>query len=81
MKYHSLKMEEVNDTMRHLWNKTYQGTGTFLNALIRRRTLGVQGILDIDGIKIRSDVEGGATKRSINYRVMIPHILLETTVH
>ena len=20
-------MEEVNDTMRHLWNKTYQGTG------------------------------------------------------
>ena len=29
MKYHSLKMEEVNDTMRHLWNKTYQGTGTF----------------------------------------------------
>jgi DNA repair protein RAD50 len=28
MKYHGLKMEEVNDTMRHLWNKTYQGTGT-----------------------------------------------------
>jgi hypothetical protein len=29
MKYHGLKMEEVNDTMRHLWNKTYQGTGAF----------------------------------------------------
>ena len=29
MKYHGLKMEEVNDTMRHLWNKTYQGTGGF----------------------------------------------------
>jgi len=28
MKYHSLKMEEVNDTMKHLWNKTYQGTGS-----------------------------------------------------
>ena len=27
MRYHSLKMGEVNDTMRHLWNKTYQGTG------------------------------------------------------
>ena len=27
MKYHSLKMEEVNDTMKHLWNRTYQGTG------------------------------------------------------
>lgn len=29
MKYHGLKMEEVNDTMRHLWNKTYQGTGVY----------------------------------------------------
>ncbi|KAK7469247.1 DNA repair protein rad50 [Stygiomarasmius scandens] len=52
MKYHTLKMEEVNDTMRHLWNKTYQGT-------------------DIDGIRIRSDVEGGASKRSYNYRVVM----------
>jgi len=52
MKYHSLKMEEVNDTMKHLWNKTYQGT-------------------DIDGIRIRSDVEGGASKRSYNYRVVM----------
>ncbi|KDQ20852.1 hypothetical protein BOTBODRAFT_124714 [Botryobasidium botryosum FD-172 SS1] len=52
MKYHSLKMEEVNDTMQHLWSKTYQGT-------------------DIDGIKIRSDSEGGATKRTYNYRVVM----------
>ncbi|KAJ2934603.1 hypothetical protein H1R20_g2487, partial [Candolleomyces eurysporus] len=52
MKYHGLKMEEVNDTMKHLWNKTYQGT-------------------DIDGIKIKSDVEGGASKRSYNYRVVM----------
>ncbi|KAF9026107.1 hypothetical protein BDZ89DRAFT_44745 [Hymenopellis radicata] len=52
MKYHGLKMEEVNTTMRHLWNRTYQGT-------------------DIDGIKIRSDVEGGASKRSYNYRVVM----------
>ncbi|KAJ3509992.1 hypothetical protein NLJ89_g4921 [Agrocybe chaxingu] len=52
MKYHGLKMEEVNDTMKHLWNKTYQGT-------------------DIDGIKIVSDVEGGASKRSYNYRVVM----------
>jgi DNA repair protein RAD50 len=27
MKYHGLKMEEVNETMRYLWNRTYQGTG------------------------------------------------------
>ncbi|KZO97008.1 hypothetical protein CALVIDRAFT_480520, partial [Calocera viscosa TUFC12733] len=52
MRYHSLKMEEVNDTMKHLWNRTYQGT-------------------DIDGIKVRSDVEGGATKRTYNYRVVM----------
>jgi len=26
-------------------------------------------VLDIDGIRIRSDVEGGASKRSYNYRV------------
>ena len=50
IKYHSLKMEEVNDAMRHLWNKTYQGT-------------------DIDGIMIRSEGEGGSSKRSYNYRV------------
>ncbi|XP_006462487.1 hypothetical protein AGABI2DRAFT_223828 [Agaricus bisporus var. bisporus H97] len=52
MKYHTLKMEEVNDVMKHLWNKTYQGT-------------------DIDGIKIKSDVEGAANKRSYNYRVVM----------
>ncbi|KAH9080471.1 hypothetical protein EDB83DRAFT_2339604 [Lactarius deliciosus] len=44
-----IRVKEVNDTMRHLWNKTYQGT-------------------DIDGIRIRYDSEGGASKRSYNYR-------------
>lgn len=53
MKYHTLKMEEVNDIMRHLWNKTYQGT-------------------DIDGIMIRSEGDGGGTRKSYNYRVRIP---------
>ncbi|KAJ7069782.1 hypothetical protein C8F01DRAFT_1113982 [Mycena amicta] len=52
MKYHSLKMDEVNQTMKHLWNKTYQGS-------------------DIDGIRIASDAEGGASKRSYNYRVVM----------
>lgn len=27
MKYHTLKMEEINDNIQYLWNKTYQGTG------------------------------------------------------
>lgn len=29
LKYHSIKMDEINDTIGHLWNKTYQGTGAF----------------------------------------------------
>lgn len=36
MKYHGLKMEEVNDTMRHLWNKTYQGTGASSGSDLRQ---------------------------------------------
>lgn len=35
MKYHGLKMEEVNDTMGHLWNKTYQGTGMLRRTKVR----------------------------------------------
>ncbi len=77
MKYHSLKMEEVNDTMRHLWNKTYQGTGRYFgwppSALFQ------SFITDIDGIKIRSDVEGGASKRSYNYRVSQSDVRFNTT--
>ena len=67
MKYHGLKMEEVNDTMKHLWNKTYQGTGSpkHIGPLFACLT----PTPDIDGIKIRSDVEGAASKRSYNYRV------------
>jgi DNA repair protein RAD50 len=68
MKYHGLKMEEVNDTMRHLWNKTYQGTGAFR---CRAFISPLIWFSDIDGIKIRSDVEGGASKRSYNYRVRV----------
>lgn len=68
MKYHGLKMEEVNDTMRHLWNKTYQGTGNDFAPYCNSETP-AHTFIDIDGIKIRSDVEGGASKRSYNYRV------------
>lgn len=67
MKYHSLKMEEVNDTMRHLWNKTYQGTGAIWTRVYD--VTSQRWYVDIDGIKISSDSEGGATKRSYNYRV------------
>lgn len=36
--------------------------------------------IDIDGIKIRSDIEGGASNRSYNYRVSVL-ILLQLHVH
>lgn len=26
LKYHAIKMDEINDTISHLWSKTYQGT-------------------------------------------------------
>lgn len=37
MEYHARKMKEVNDTMRHLWNKTYQGTGKTARFLFAKR--------------------------------------------
>lgn len=77
MKYHSMKMEEVNDIMRHLWNKTYQGTGGFTSTYLSLVELTV--LADIDGIKIRSDSEGGATKRSYNYRVRSPLLTTAAT--
>ena len=27
MRFHGLKMKEINDTIADLWTKTYQGTG------------------------------------------------------
>jgi DNA repair protein RAD50 len=71
MKYHTLKMEEVNDTMKHLWNKTYQGTGMVHPPISSFLHLSFT-LKDIDGIRIRADSEGGTTKRSYNYRVRIP---------
>lgn len=29
MRFHGLKMKEINDTIADLWTKTYQGTGPF----------------------------------------------------
>jgi hypothetical protein len=28
MRFHGLKMKEINDTIADLWTKTYQGTGS-----------------------------------------------------
>ena len=61
-------MEEINDTMRYLWNKTYRGTGV-PKMLLDLASFDSITRVDIDGIKICSDVESGASKRSYNYRV------------
>lgn len=72
MKYHSLKMEEVNETMRHLWNKTYQGTG---GSICHCHWQGrfADSDLDIDGIKIVSEGDAGTgIRKQYNYRVRLP---------
>ena len=33
MRFHGLKLKEINDTIADLWTKTYQGTGASLLAL------------------------------------------------
>ncbi|ELU44037.1 RAD50 protein [Rhizoctonia solani AG-1 IA] len=48
MKYHALKMEEVNDTMRHLWNKTYQGTGGWPTASYNYRVVMMKDQVEMD---------------------------------
>lgn len=35
MRFHGLKMKEINDTIADLWTKTYQGTGALLALLPR----------------------------------------------
>jgi DNA repair protein RAD50 len=72
LKYHSIKMDEINDTIGHLWNKTYQGTGQL--RLIRVVIVDTADRLDIDGIRIVSDsdeVASTTTRKSYNYRVVM----------
>jgi DNA repair protein RAD50 len=37
LKYHSIKMDEINDNIGHLWSKTYQGTGELSLSFLRSR--------------------------------------------
>lgn len=59
-------MDEINDTIGHLWNKTYQGTGK-LHLPNPKLTA------DIDGIRIVSDHDEASTsaRKSYNYRVVM----------
>ena len=71
LRYHAIKMDEINDTIGHLWNKTYQGTGRLFTS---RSTNSALTIEDIDGIRIVSDhdeIISTTTRKSYNYRVVM----------
>ncbi|OCF56822.1 DNA repair protein RAD50 [Kwoniella mangroviensis CBS 10435] len=55
LKYHSIKMDEINDTIGHLWNKTYQGTDID----------GIRIVSDHD------ETTSTSTRKSYNYRVVM----------
>ncbi|KAI0771249.1 hypothetical protein BD413DRAFT_604552 [Trametes elegans] len=55
MKYHTLKMQEVNDTMRHLWNKTYQGTG---EDIVRRHSDPAENSVVMTKDQVEMDMRG-----------------------
>lgn len=61
-------MDEINNTIGHLWNKTYQGTGGLFThgAPTDPRS-------DIDNIRIVSahDEQSTAARKSYNYRVVM----------
>ncbi|WVR06574.1 hypothetical protein IAU60_003606 [Kwoniella sp. DSM 27419] len=55
LRYHSIKMDEINDTIGHLWNKTYQGTDID----------GIRIVSDHD------ETSSTSTRKSYNYRVVM----------
>ncbi|GFZ50594.1 Hydrolase acting on acid anhydrides [Saitozyma sp. JCM 24511] len=55
LRYHSIKMDEINDTIGHLWNKTYQGTDID----------GIRIVSDHD------EATSTSTRKSYNYRVVM----------
>jgi DNA repair protein RAD50 len=75
MRFHSMKMAEINDTIADLWTKTYQGTGATpsLPLVWSSLTFASDPPADIDKIMIKSDAEGkiSGTKASYNYRVVM----------
>lgn len=67
-------MDEINDTIGHLWNKTYQGTGEPALLNFESSTEGGSWQPDIDGIRIVSDNDETAStgvRKSYNYRVVM----------
>jgi DNA repair protein RAD50 len=71
MKYHSLKMEDLNTTIKGLWMNTYKGGGFLLSKDNKIFSVLIEFLIDIDYIEIRADNEGSAANRTFNYRVCL----------
>lgn len=83
MKFHSMKMDEINKIIRDLWRSTYRGQGRFhvhiilcvvlLHNHLQIITLYITA--DIEYVEIRSDVDENSTaavkRRVYNYRVVM----------
>lgn len=67
MKFHSMKMEEINRIIGELWRNTYVGTGN---------SRFVWFTLDVDTILIRSEKEDQKANRIYNYRVCLSWTLI-----
>lgn len=83
MKFHSMKMDEINKIVRDLWRSTYRGQGAarFKICIICMYAvpLSVSSLSfappDIEYVEIRSDVDdnasAGVRRRVYNYRVVM----------
>ena len=67
LKYHSIKMDEINDNIGHLWSKTYQGTGESSFPFLRFRYDTVRVVLGIEIEEIRKK-KGGKKERCLRRR-------------
>jgi DNA repair protein RAD50 len=61
MRYHALKMEEINKIIRELWQATYKGQDI--------DTIKIRS--DTETTTAASGVNAGTTKNSFNYRVVL----------
>lgn len=71
MRYHTLKMSDLNKIIRELWIEIYRGGGKCFEEYKEKVIVNnvYSFLLDIDYIQIRADNEGVAANRSYNYRV------------
>jgi DNA repair protein RAD50 len=74
MRFHALKMEDLNKIIKELWINTYKGGGGYTWWWIIDNRYEITFLMicgcgsDIDYIEIQSDNDGPASNRSYNYR-------------